>query len=60
MSPRAQFDRPKTFWLPGLRGPDDPQSSNMGGVQQLIVNQQQSYESAQPKQSRTVAKGDEK
>jgi len=32
----------------------------MGGVQQLIVNQQQSYESAQPKQSRTVAKGDEK
>lgn len=56
VSPRARFDRPKAFRLPGLRGPDDPQSSSMGGVQQLIVNQQQSYESAQPKQSRTVAK----
>lgn len=60
VSPRARFDRPKAFRLPGLRGPDDPQSSSMGGVQQLIVNQQQSYESAQPKQSRTFAKGDKK
>ena len=60
VSPRARFDRPKAFRLPGLRGPDDPESSNIGGVQQMIVKQQQSYASAQPKQSRTSAKGDKK
>lgn len=56
VSPRARFDRPKAFRLPGLRGPEDPESSNMGGVQQMVVNQQQSYETTQPKQSRILVK----
>ena len=60
VSPRARFDRPKAFRLPGLRGPEDPESSNMGGVQQMVVNQQQSYETTQPKQSRILIKGDSK
>lgn len=52
VSPRARFDRPKAFRIPASRGPEDPENSSSGGVQQLVTSQQQSYENTQPKQSR--------
>ena len=57
VSPRARFDRPKAFRIPASRGPEDPENSSSGGVQQIVTSQQQSYENTQPKQSR-ICKGD--
>ncbi|RMX52800.1 hypothetical protein pdam_00012207 [Pocillopora damicornis] len=51
VSPRARFDRPKAFRLPASRDPEDLEAAS-GGVMQIVTNQQQSYESNQPKQSR--------
>lgn len=51
VSPRARFDRPKAFRLPASRDPEDLEAA-CGGVMQIVTNQQQSYESNQPKQSR--------
>lgn len=53
VSPRARFDRPKAFRIPASRGLEDSEGSN-GGVQQIVMSQQQSFENIQPKQSRTV------
>ena len=57
VSPRARFDRPKAFRIPASRGPEDSEGFS-GGVQQVVMNQQQSFENTQPKQSRTVHSGE--
>ena len=57
VSPRARFDRPKAFRIPASRGAEDSDVSN-GGVQQIVMSQQQSFENTQPKQSHTVHSGD--
>lgn len=57
VSPRARFDRPKAFRIPASRGPEDSDGSN-GGVQQIVMSQQQSFENTQPKQSRIVYSGE--
>ena len=55
VSPRARFDRPKAFRLPASRGPEESESSSNGGVQQLVLSQQESFENNQPKDSRIFA-----
>lgn len=55
VSPRARFDRPKAFRLPASRGPEESESSSSGGVQQLVLSQQESFENNQPKDSRIFA-----
>lgn len=55
VSPRARFDRPKAFRLPASRGPEESESSSTGGVQQLVLSQQESFENNQPKDSRIFA-----
>ena len=57
VSPRARFDRPKAFRIPASRGQEDSEGCN-GGVQQIVMNQQQSFENTQPKQSRIVHSGE--
>lgn len=57
VSPRARFDRPKAFRIPASRGPEDSEGNN-GGVQQIVMSQQQSFENTQPKQSRIVHSGE--
>ena len=57
VSPRARFDRPKAFRLPASRDPEDLEAAS-GGVMQIVTNQQQSYESNQPKQSRIFHSGE--
>ena len=54
VSPRARFDRPKAFRIPASRGPDDPESSSVGGVWQIVFSQQKSFENTQPKASRII------
>ena len=54
VSPRARFDRPKAFRIPASRGPEDQESSSGGGIRQIVLSQQQSFENTQPKQSRIV------
>ncbi|KAL9960808.1 hypothetical protein ACROYT_G034311 [Oculina patagonica] len=53
VSPRARFDRPKAFRIPASRGAEDSEGGS-GGVQQIVMSQQQSFENTQPKQSRTT------
>lgn len=55
VSPRARFDRPKAFRLPSSKGPEESESSSSGGVQQLVLSQQESFENNQPKDSRIFA-----
>ena len=54
VSPRARFDRPKAFRIPASRGSEDQESSSGGGVRQIVLSQEQSFENTQPKQSRIV------
>lgn len=55
VSPRARFDRPKAFRIPASRGAEDSEGSS-GGVQQIVMSQQKSFDNTQPKESRTVSR----